>query len=234
MLPAPAELRSQVRWRIDGRDVGPDAWIGTSYLNRGQDRNLRIEGVRLVGLEIRVPRRAFEALFSLAYDPLAREEREDTGYAPGEDDAADRLRALGFPSFPDLLAAEPGFAFRLVLAWETELLDLLSMDEGPWRADNFFVHELTSARIDGDDVVLRGTALASPEHNAVKLRNLLHNLRDPLSSPEIVVASIRQLARGHRHALPALPTLEALAEHGDPRIAAEAEAAADAIRRHAE
>ncbi|HEX2205319.1 MAG TPA: hypothetical protein VHG91_18565 [Longimicrobium sp.] len=208
-------MTRSVRWRVDGRDLGPDDTISTSYMNRGQDRNLRAEGMRPCDFEVRIARADFDRLWALCAEALGE----------GEEDSP-----------PLSLPADPERAARWVLDAETELLELLYVDEGEWKARHFFVHELTEAGIGPEEVVLRGVALFSADHNERKLRNLIRNVTDPAllrDHPNVVVDSVRELARGHRYAVDALPALRALAGDGSPEIAAEARAAAEAIERAA-
>lgn len=216
MLPAPPGITRSVRWRIDGHALGPGDAISTSYMNRGQDHNLCVEGVRPCALEVRIARADFDRLWALCAEALGE----------GDDDPP-----------PGSLPGDPERAARLVLDAEVEILELLYREEGEWKARHFFVHRITEAEVGADEVVLRGAALFSEGHNARRLANLLANVTDaalPRDHPKIVVDSIRELGRGHRYAADALPALRALARDGSPEVAAEARAAAEAIGRAVE
>lgn len=213
MLPAPPEMTRSVRWRVDGHALEADDAISTSYMNRGQDHNLRVEGVRPCDLEARIDRADFDRLWALCAEALAE----------GEDDPP-----------PLSLPADPERAARLVLDAEVEILELLYTEEGAWKARHFFVHRITDAEVGPDEVVLRGVALFSEGHNARRLANLLRNVSDaalPRDHLNVVLDSLRELGRGHRYATDALPALRRLARDGSPEVAAEARAAAEAIER---
>jgi hypothetical protein len=233
--PAPA-VEPSVRWIVDGRELAGDFWVCTAYMNRGQERNLRGEGITPRALQIRVARPAFERMMSPFYEQWVREERDDIEDDLDADSASGRVRALGFPPFAKLLAKHADAALAWVVEWEADVMERLWTDEGAWKTDAYFVHQVTSARLDGGDVVLEGVALHAAAHNAVRLRNLLRTLQDDAlvrDQPALALESIAMLARGGRHALAALPVLDDLARAAPPPVAAEARSAAEAIRRTA-
>lgn len=230
--PAPG-VEPDVRWIVDGRDLADDFWVCTSYMNRGQERNLRGEGITPRALQVRISRPAFERMMEPFYGQWAREEWDDTKDDVDADSASGRVRALDFPPFAELLAEHADAALAWVVEWEVDVMERLWTDEGAWKTDAYFVHEITSARLDGGDVVLEGVALHATSHNAIRLRNLLRTLRANAlvhDQPALVLESIAMLARGGRHALAALPVLDDLARAAPPPVAAQARAAAEAIR----
>lgn len=213
-------LVNQIRWTIDSKPVSmDDTWISTSYMNRGQERNISDPGL-LKQVSVIITEDAFVDIIAPLFEEVRKEEENEAEYNEGEYWVADMFRKYNFEPFPQVWDQSRESITRFALEFESELLDALWVEASEWKDHNYYMHELNGYKLHKNEIEFTGTAIYAPFFVETLLKNLINNISDPNNTCEILIDSMKALAQGGEKAVEALPKIELLKTHHDRDVSA--------------
>lgn len=161
MTTAPARLRKQIAWRINGRPLEPGEWVCTSFVGRGDVAAVSHDRCAFALWEAEIPYEAFLKIYTKPYREIVLEEQAQTPYEWGVVLEYDQLRHLGYPGLDELLGSHPQTLRNLLVGDDAALLELIYLDEPGDYARGYSVHSLNEVVFDGGNVRLVGIAVGS-------------------------------------------------------------------------
>lgn len=213
MLPASESLRSEIIWEIENQLVDfSNTWICTSYMNRGQDRNIT-DDKQIRKVTFSIPKAVFIDIISEWYDALLSDEKDDPCYEKGEYWSSDLLRSKNYPSLGSLWNESEDIVAKLVLESEVDLMDLVYLVKDGWMEHNYYIHKIDKFHLESDTIIFSGVCIYSPNQNERVLANLIDNISNPDHHENILLESLEELKNGKSNAVAAIPKIANLINH---------------------
>ena len=150
-----------IKWMIKGRELGDHEFISTSYMNRGQKRNLDNPDFHKYPLEIHLSKELFLEIFAHAYDPFVAGEKEEDPYEWGQFEVFDKLRRLSYPELRILYEEHKDLLASTLLELETDFSDLIAMDRKANAEISIYLHLWQKCIIEENQVVIQGLGLSA-------------------------------------------------------------------------
>lgn len=156
-------ITCQIKWIINGRARKAEEFVSTTYMNRGQQRNLDNPDFHSFPIEISLSKGLFIEIFAHAYDPFVAEEKEEDPYEWDQFEVFDRLRRLSYPELPILYANHKDLLALTLLELEHDFSDLIAMERDPESEISIYLHLWQHCIIEEDSVRIQGVALSSQD-----------------------------------------------------------------------
>ncbi|MDW3648422.1 MAG: hypothetical protein R8P61_15255 [Bacteroidia bacterium] len=154
-------ITCQIKWLINGRALKKQEFVSTSYLNRGQERNLAHPDFHKFPIEIHLSRDLFLEIFAHAYDPFVAGEKEEDPYEWDQFEVFDRLRCLSYPDLEVLYQDHKDLLTLTVLELETDFSDLIAMERESESEISVYLHLWKHCIIEKEQVCIQGLALSA-------------------------------------------------------------------------
>ncbi|MEL6251325.1 MAG: hypothetical protein AAFR87_04875 [Bacteroidota bacterium] len=150
-----------IKWTINGRELKETEFVSTSYMNRGQQRNLDNPDFHKYPIEIWLKKDLFLKIFTHAYDPFVVEEKKEDPYEWGQFEVFDRLRRMSYPNLKDLFEDHKELVALSFLELETDFSDLIAMKRKAESEVSIYLHLWQNCIIEEESVTIQGLALSS-------------------------------------------------------------------------